>query len=114
MLADRFLATIAKHTFCCKVPTGDNSVEGLTDNGIVGGFNNRCQPELIYFCLLALGQISEHTEGARNPSFSIANRTGAGQHIQRTSIFASEAEIKLLKSALQVFPDMLLGFVHVF
>src|SRR5579884_1484120 len=114
MLADRLLATIAKHTFCCKVPTGDNSVESLTDNGIVGGFNNRCQPELIYFCLPALGQISKHTEGTRNPSFSIANRTGVGQHIQRTPIFASEAKIKLLKSALQIVPDTLLGFGHVF
>src|SRR5205085_11298721 len=49
MLADCLLSGIAKHVLCCKVPTGDDSVQCFADNSIVGGFNNGSQPELIYF-----------------------------------------------------------------
>ncbi len=37
---------VAKDAFCALVPTSDNAVKVLADNGVVGGIHNRGQPTL--------------------------------------------------------------------
>jgi hypothetical protein len=56
--ADAFLRRITKKFFRTAIPTGDDAVQGFTDDCIVGRFDNRRQPERSHFRQFAFSDVS--------------------------------------------------------
>ena len=57
MLPDGFFGGVSKYPFRTLVPTRDDAIEVLADNGIIGGGYNRSQQTRYLFCLLGLAHI---------------------------------------------------------
>ena len=57
MLPDGFFSSVAKYPFRTLIPTGDDAIKVLADNGIIGRGDNRSQQTRYFFCLLQLAHI---------------------------------------------------------
>ena len=57
MAPDGFFRGVTEYPFGTLVPTGDDAVKVLADNGIVGGGYNGSQQTRYFFCLLPLAHI---------------------------------------------------------
>src|SRR5580700_7487188 len=57
MLPNGFFRGIPKYSFRTLVPTRDDAVKALADNGIIGGRYNSGQQTRYFFCLLRLAHI---------------------------------------------------------
>src|SRR5262249_5521921 len=55
--ADHLIRTIAKEPLGTPVPAGDDPVEILTDDGVVGGMHDRSKPLTVFVKTLPIAQI---------------------------------------------------------
>src|SRR5690606_32533709 len=70
VLADRLLVRVPEQAFRALVPTGDDAVEALTEDGLFGAFHDRRQMREPALGALALGEIAdEGVEGRRRTAF---------------------------------------------
>src|SRR5690606_8455364 len=59
VLADRLLVRVPEQAFRALVPTGDDAVEALTEDGLFGAFHDRRQMREPALGALALGEIAD-------------------------------------------------------
>jgi hypothetical protein len=57
MLPDGFFRSVAKYPFRTLIPTRDDAIKFLADDGIIGGGYNGSQQTRYFFCLLPLAHI---------------------------------------------------------
>ncbi|MGA8503278.1 MAG: hypothetical protein WB683_17125 [Candidatus Sulfotelmatobacter sp.] len=57
MLPDGFFSGVPKYAFCTLIPTRDDAIEVLADDGIIGGGYDGSQQTRYFFGLLWLAHI---------------------------------------------------------
>src|ERR1700748_457601 len=71
-LADDFISGVAEEPFGGCVPTGDDDVESLADDGVIGRLDDSGESVTRYFTAVAIGNVAQ--VGGENRPVNIAQR----------------------------------------
>ena len=63
--ADHFLGSVSEDAFRPEIPTGDDTVQVLSDDGVVGGSHDGCQLASSDFRQMALGHVAVAPDATR-------------------------------------------------
>jgi hypothetical protein len=96
VLAYGFLGEVAEYPFGALVPAGDDSVEGLADNGIVGGVDDGGEQGGAAFGAFAVGDLAGDFGGADDTSGGVANGGDGEGNVDQGAIFALAGGVEML------------------
>src|SRR5258705_1713005 len=96
VLADGIFRAITEHAFCALVPTGDDAVEGLAGDGIVGRIDDSCEESGAAFGAFALGDLAGDFGGADDATRGILDRRDGQREIDESTVFALADGVEML------------------
>ena len=96
VLADGFFGEVAENAFGALVPTGDDAVEGLADNGIVGGVDDGGEQGGVAFGASAISDLARDFGGADNASVGVLDGRDGEGNVDESAIFALADGIEMV------------------
>src|SRR4051812_1897529 len=86
VLADRLIGAVSEHVFRTLIPTADDAVEGLADDGVVGGIDDRGEQGGIAFGTFALGDLAGDFGCADNATGRISHRRDGERNVEDAAV----------------------------
>ena len=87
-LSHHLLRGVAEHADCALVPRSNNSVEILTNNGIVGSIDDRRQLKPALIIILKVGNVSRNLRGAKDRTGRIPDWRDRGRYGKLLATFS--------------------------
>src|ERR1700723_1808188 len=84
---------MAKYSLRSRIPTGDDPIQALADNGIVGRVHNCRQQTIGALCLLALCDVGTYPDDALCLSVVVVENLRRGFYPTLAAVAASDAKL---------------------
>ena len=95
MLSNNLIRRVSKDPLGAVIPALNDAVQILTEDGVIGGFNNRGQPLTQFRCLFLLADVQRNAT-RMDESSSLAIDTGVDRYVTHGPVFAPQPRLVAL------------------